>query len=138
MTVLFKPLRNFFITFTIFLAIDMFWLGVIAVDFYYNQIGFLMRSPVNWFAAIIFYIIFNIGLLYFVVHPAIIRKSWKRALYNGLFFGFITYCTYDLTNLATLNHWPILLTIVDIVWGTFLGGITAAASYFIIQKIKPD
>ncbi len=138
MTVSFKSLRNFFITFTVFLAIDMLWLGVIADDFYRSQIGILMRSPINWFAALIFYIIYISGLLYFVIHPAIISKNWKKALFNGLFFGFITYCTYDLTNLATLNHWPILLTVVDIGWGSFLGGITAAGSYFVIRKIKPD
>lgn len=136
MKISFKLIRNFVISFTIFLAIDMLWLGIIAVDFYRNQIGFLMRSPINWFAAIIFYLIFIIGLLYFVIHPAILSNNWKKALYNGLFLGFLTYCTYDLTNLATLKDWPIMLTLVDIAWGTFLGGFTSIASYFVIRKLE--
>lgn len=94
-----------------------------------------MRPEVNWIAAIIFYLLFNIGMIYFVINPALQAKKWRKALFTGLFFGLITYSTYDLTNLATLTNWPILITIVDITWGTILGGMTAWISYFFIGKL---
>ncbi len=51
-------------------------------------------------------------------------------LYGGL-FGFFTYATYDLTNLATLKNWPLDLVIVDILWGTVLGASVAVVTYLI-------
>lgn len=128
--------RNFFITFTVFMAIDLLWLGVVAKNLYQNQIGFIMRPSPNWTAAVIFYVFYIIGLLFFVIQPALQKESWSYALWVGAFFGFITYMTYDLTNLATLNNWPLLVTVVDLAWGTSLGGTTALLAYTIIRLFR--
>ncbi len=125
----------FFITFGVFLIIDLIWLGVIARTFYQNQIGHLMAKNVNWIAAISFYVLFIIGLLVFVINPAIAADSVIRALLLGGFFGFIAYATYDLTNLATLKDWPLLVTVVDLAWGTALGALTSGLSYLLIQAL---
>jgi len=119
----------------VFFAIDMFWLGLIAKDFYRAQIGTLMKSEVNWTAAIIFYLIFIAGLVVFVITPAVEKNSWTHALLFGALFGFVCYATYDLTNLAVAKDWPLLVTIVDLAWGAVLSASVSVATYFIASKI---
>lgn len=115
----------YLITLGIFLVIDMIWLGVVAKGFYRRHLGALMGSRVNWIAAIIFYLLFIVGLLVFVIRPALIADLPHNALLYGALFGLISYATYDLTNLATLKDWPLLVTIVDLIWGTVLGGVVS-------------
>lgn len=103
----------------VFFAIDMVWLGVVASNFYKTQLGSLM-GDINWTAAIIFYVVFLVGLTFFAIYPAVLKNSLMTALMLGSLFGFFTYATYDLTNLATLKNWPLSVTIVDMVWGTIL------------------
>jgi uncharacterized membrane protein len=119
----------------VFFAIDMLWLGLVAKNFYKNQIGFLMKSEINWGAAILFYLVFIVGLVLFVIAPALEKDSWTHAVIFGALFGFITYATYDLTNLATLKDWPLLVTVVDLAWGTALGTLVSLISYFIAGKV---
>ncbi|XKT74357.1 MAG: DUF2177 family protein [Patescibacteria group bacterium UBA2163] len=118
------------LTIPVFFLIDMVWLGVIAKNFYSNQIGFLM-GEVNWVAAIVFYLLFIVGILVFAVLPALESGSLMRAVMLGAFFGFIAYATYDLTNLAVVKDWPILVTVVDMAWGAVLSGSVATISYLI-------
>ncbi|HPG42643.1 MAG TPA: DUF2177 family protein [Acholeplasmataceae bacterium] len=117
------------IAFVFFLVIDLIWLGLIAKNLYQRQIGHLMSDSVNWAAAIIFYLLFIVGLVYFAILPAVNDGEWLRALALGAFFGFITYATYDLTNLATLKDWPIQITLIDLAWGTFLGASISTLTY---------
>ncbi len=119
------------ITFIIFFAIDLFWLGVVAKNIYKQYLGELMSPSVNWVAAIIFYLLFIFGLVFFVVMPAVDAGSVGKALLYGALFGLITYATYDLTNLATLKGWPIEITLIDLAWGTFLGASTSTLSYLV-------
>jgi uncharacterized membrane protein len=124
---------KYLITFASFAVIDAIWLGLVARTLYREQIGFLMRSNTNWLAAILFYLFYIVGILFFVVQPALDRGSWSYALLVGFLFGFVTYMTYELTNLATLEGWPVLITVVDILWGTVLGGTVSLLSYTLIR-----
>ena len=81
------------------------------------------------------YLIFIFGLVYFVINPALDSGSFSEALLRGMLFGFITYSTYDLTNLATLEGWPIKITIIDLIWGTSLGGLVSSISHWLAQYI---
>ena len=128
-------IKLYFITLPIFLIIDMIWLGLVAKNFYAKHIGFLMKTNVNWTAAIIFYLIFIIGLIVFVITPALKENSWVTALLLGALFGFITYATYDLTNLATIKDWPVIVTIVDLIWGMTLAASVSVISFFVASKI---
>ena len=119
----------FLITLVTFLIIDLIWLGLVARKFYREQIGFIMAPKVNWPAAVIFYLLYIVGLLYFVTYPAIMRESTAYALYSGALFGLICYATYDLTNLATLKNWPLRVTLVDLVWGTLLSTLLSLVGY---------
>ena len=119
-----------------FFAIDLIWLGVVAQNFYQNQIGFLLSPKVNWTAAIFFYLLYIAGLVFFVIRPALIQDQWQAAFFMGAFFGFITYATYDLTNLATLKDWPLLVTLVDLAWGTILGASVSNITYIIVKTLN--
>lgn len=115
--------------------LDMMWVGLIAKNFYSNQIGFLMSPRINWIAVISFYLIFLAGLALFVIGPALEKNSLMHALLFGALFGLICYATYDLTNLATLKDWPLKMVIVDLVWGSALCATVSSLSYLIYRKI---
>jgi uncharacterized membrane protein len=123
------------LTVPIFFLIDLVWLGVVARDFYRSQIGSLMADPIVWWAAILFYLLSIAGIVFFAVLPAIDAGSWTKALMLGAAFGFFTYMTYDLTNLATLQGWSVTLAVVDIAWGTVLCGTVATLSYLIGSRV---
>lgn len=127
--------KLYLIALPVFFAIDMVWLGLIAKGFYRRQIGSLMREAVNWPAAVIFYLLFILGLVVFVVAPAVDDGSWLRALLYGALFGLIAYATYDLTNLATLRDWPLLVTVVDLIWGAVLAASVSVATYGIAVRL---
>ena len=129
-------IKLYLIALPVFFIIDMIWLGLIAKNFYANQIGFLMKNEINWLAAIIFYLLFIAGLVIFVISQAVQKGSWTHALLYGALFGLITYATYDLTNLATLRNWPIKVVVIDIAWGTLLCTLVASASYQISRWIS--
>ena len=128
-------IKLFLIALPVFFVIDMVWLVLVAKKFYQEQIGFLMKPDINWFAAIIFYLLFIAGLVIFVISPAVEKHSWVHALLFGALFGLITYATYDLTNLATLKDWPLLVTVVDLIWGSVLASSISLITYFIANKI---
>lgn len=119
----------------VFFVIDVIWIGFIAKNFYRDQVGFLMASQVNWVAAIVLYLILIGGLVFFAVMPAVESGTLLKAVLLGALFGFVTYAVYDLTNMATLKDWPLLMTVVDIVWGTVLGGLVSGVTYIIADKI---
>ncbi len=124
----------YLISVPIFLLVDLLWLGVIAKSFYRTQLGHLM-GEINWPAATIFYLIFLVGLTFFATWPAVEAQSLTRALFLGALFGFFTYATYDLTNLATLRDWPLAVVVVDMLWGTILGGVVAGVTYWLWQLL---
>jgi uncharacterized membrane protein len=114
----------------IFLALDSVWLGVIASGFYQRELGHLLGAGVNWTAAVLFYAVFVAGVVFFVIGPALESRSALRALSHGALFGLVAYATYDLTNHATMRDWPLIVTVVDLGWGTVL---TAAVAYLTWQ-----
>lgn len=128
--------KMYIIAFVIFLIIDAIWLGLVAPKFYKSQIGHLMSDKPNFIAALIFYLLFIVGVVYFVVNPAVEAQSVTKVLIAGALFGFMTYATYDLTNLATLKDWPIVVTIVDLVWGTSLSTLIGLFTYLIYNFIS--
>lgn len=127
-------IKLYAIAFPIFFVLDMTWLGFVAKNFYRSQIGMLLKPEVNWFSAIVFYSIFIAGMVFFVIAPAVEKRLWTHALFAGAFFGFVCYATYDLTNLAVAKDWPVLVTIVDLAWGTLLASSVCLSTYFIARK----
>jgi uncharacterized membrane protein len=122
-------LKLYFATLVAFFAVDLVWLGLVARTFYRKYIGFLMAAKVNWPAALIFYLLFVVGILVFAVLPGLEAGSLKTTLGRAALFGLIAYATYDLTNLATLKDWPVVVTIVDLIWGTVLSVAVSCVGY---------
>ncbi len=131
-----KLILAYFFTALVFFAIDMVWLGFIAKGMYNKLLAHLLAEQVNWAAAMIFYFLFIVGIFIFAIFPGLAKGSWQAALWYGALFGFFTYATYDLTNLATLKDWPVRMVFIDILWGMVLTGSVATAGYFITKAIK--
>jgi uncharacterized membrane protein len=126
---------TYVITLLIFFAIDLVWLGLVAKNFYRQHIGHLMSADVNWVAAATFYLVYIAGIVLFAIKPAFETGSAARALAYGAVFGFIAYATYDLTNQATMKDWPVLVTVVDLAWGTVLTAAVAYLSYQVSSRV---
>lgn len=121
---------------TLFAIIDGIWLSFVANKLYRSQLGSLLLDKPNLPAAVVFYLVFLVGLVVFVINPAVNSGDWRVALGLGSLFGFVTYATYDLTNLATLKGYPLTITIVDLIWGTVLTASVSLAAFFILQRIS--
>lgn len=122
-------IKLYLATFVAFLAIDMVWLGLVARTFYRKYLGFLMAPSPNWLAAILFYLLFVVGVLVLAVLPGLETNSLKTTLLRGALFGLVAYATYDLTNLATVKDWPLIVTVVDMIWGTVLSLVVSYAGF---------
>lgn len=121
----------YLLTVPVFFLIDLVWLGLIASDFYAAQLGHLLADEVNWAAALVFYFSYIVGILAFATLPGLHARSLTRTLARAAGFGFFTYMTYELTNMATLPDWPLLIVVVDIAWGMALCTLVAGISYWI-------
>ena len=125
----------YLITLAVFFLIDMIWLGVVAKGFYRRHLGPMLSPKVNWAAAILFYLLFIVGLLVFVIKPALFSGEPLKALFFGALLGLISYATYDLSNLATLKDWPLVVTVVDLIWGSVLGGAVSFLSVLLGRSL---
>jgi uncharacterized membrane protein len=129
-------LKLYFVTLVAFLAIDLVWLGLVARTLYRKYLGFLMAPSTNWLAAIIFYLLFIVGILVFAVIPGLGESSLKTTLMRAALFGLITYATYDLTNLATLRDWPVPITVIDIAWGIVLSTAVSTIGFIVGKRLS--
>jgi uncharacterized membrane protein len=115
-------------------AADMAWLGIMAPRFYKPTLGDIMLSGFNLPPAILFYLLYPVGLVIFTISPALKSGSVGTALLYGALFGFFTYATYDLTNQATLRNWTVQLTALDVAWGAVLAAVTSVVSFWVVSK----
>jgi uncharacterized membrane protein len=128
-------IKLYFITLLAFFAIDMVWLGLVARTFYRQQLDFLLSPATNWAAAMLFYLLFILGILVFVVLPGLEDNSLKTTILRAALFGLVTYATYDLTNLATVKDWPLIVTIVDLAWGTVLSMAVSCVGFLAGKRL---
>ena len=126
-------IKTFFIALIFFFIIDVFWIYFVATPMYKQEVSSLMELKIP--PALLFYVIFLLGLIFFVVNP-----NQDNTLLNvfliGAFFGLVTYGTYDLTIYASMNIFSLKLVIADILWGMFLSGAVAALTVFTINRIN--
>ncbi|HOA18644.1 MAG TPA: DUF2177 family protein [bacterium] len=127
-------LKYYFTALIIFLGIDMIWLSKIAPKFYQQHIGHLLADKPNLLPAVVFYLFNIIGILIFSVFPGVANNSLKTTALMAALYGALTYATYDLTNMATMKQWPLIVTIVDIIWGSLLTTAVAVLTYLILHR----
>jgi uncharacterized membrane protein len=111
-----------------FLIIDGLWLGLVAKNYYANNLGDLLRKDFLLLPGVIFYLMFTAGLVLLAVRPGQPDISLLNIALHGAVVGLLAYGTYDLTNLSTLRSWPPMLSIVDMAWGTVLSATVALSS----------
>ncbi|MBA4805701.1 MAG: DUF2177 family protein [Brevundimonas sp.] len=116
-------------------ALDALWLTLMGPRLYRPAIGELLAPRPDMRAAIAFYIIYVLGIVFLAVTPALREGSALRALAMGAALGFVAYATYDLTNQATLRGWPLHLTLVDVAWGTVLTAASAWGGYWLASRV---
>ncbi len=124
-------IKIYLIALSIFLIIDFLWLGLVAKNFYSRHLGEKMKEKVNPVPAIAFYLLFVAGLVFFVTMPAIESIRWQKAVFPAIFFGLVSYATYDLTNFATLKEWPFKVVVIDLIWGSLLTGVVSLLTYLL-------
>jgi uncharacterized membrane protein len=129
-------LKLYALTFPVFLAVDLLWLGVVARGFYQVHLGPFLSPTVNWPAAFVFYLLYVVGILVFAVLPGLAKGSLTVAAGWGALFGLFTYATYELTNLATLKDWPLRVVVVDTLWGVVLCTVVAGAGFLIGRWLR--
>ena len=128
-----KIVYSYLLTTLVFFAIDIAWIGGFAKKFYWGNMGSLLKDDINWAAALIFYMLYIVGIFVFAIMPAVKSDSVQDAIIYGALFGFFCYATYDLTNLATMKGFPLKVAIVDMIWGVILTGSVATAGFYITR-----
>lgn len=119
----------------VFGVADFVWLSSMSERLYRPMIGAVMADKASLAPALVFYVIYLSGIVFFAVAPALQRESWTWALLAGAALGFVAYATYDLSNQATLRVWDVRLTLIDMAWGTFATALAATASYLVASRI---
>lgn len=128
-------LTLFSIAALLFLALDLIWLSLVARSVYVAEIGSLLKPKPNLVAAVAFYVTFIAGLTFFVLQPGFMAEDIVRGALIGAAFGLVTYATYDLTNLATLNGFTVRIALIDMAWGTVLTGLVSLGTLAIAGRI---
>jgi hypothetical protein len=131
----FSFIKLYALTLCTCLAIDVTWIGLIAKNFYQKHLGYLMSESFSLPVALLFYALFALALVIFVIVPAQEKQSLQKALTLGFFFGLVTYSAYDLTNQATVKNWPVIVTVVDMLWGASMAALTSGITFYISSKL---
>lgn len=130
-------LKLYGLGFVSLVGIDFLWLTKVAPNLYKSNIGHLMADQPNLLSASLFYLIYIVGLVVFVIHPAYEKSSVSSAVTHGALFGLVAYSTFDLTSMAVFKNWPAKITVIDLLWGTILtAGVCGLAVYLAIKFIK--
>jgi uncharacterized membrane protein len=133
---MYEKILGFIVTFILVIIIDYIWLGIIAKGFIQNQIGDLLLDKVKIFPALIVYFLITLGIFIFVLNSDLIQGSNYKVVIYGIIFGLIAYAIYDFTNFATLKGWTIKMLVVDVLWGGFIGGLTAFIGNYFMNLFK--
>ena len=124
---------SFIFVSTIFLIIDVIWLSITVKSIYKPNLGNLLNDkPVLW-AAVLFYIIYMIGLTLIIIKPALASNSVLQAFWTVVIFGIVAYGTYNLTNMATVKNWSSIIVWIDMLWGGLLTGSSSAAGIYLTK-----
>ena len=126
-------IKTFTIALIFFCIIDFGWINYVAMPLYKQELSGLMELKV--IPAILFYVIFLLGLIFFVINPNL-GKSLLNIFMIGALYGLVTYGTYDLTVYATLNIFSLKIVITDILWGMVLSGLVATLTVYTSSKLN--
>ena len=133
-----KTVITYLLALVLFLAMDLVWLGYVAKDFYLSRMGAIMLDRPKMGIAVLFYTVYVIGLMIFVITPALSDGNWQTAALNGALFGFFTYLTYDATAYAVLKGYDPVIAVIDTGWGSLIGAVVSAGTVALMHPFWPD
>lgn len=131
-----KYVAGYLATACVLLALDLVFITFIAMPVYQQGIGHLLAEQPGIPAAVLFYAVFTLGLMVFAVVPTR-AAAWRRTLVAAALYGFFTYATYELTNLATLRGWPLHVVLMDLVWGCVVSAAAGSAGRAAMNRCPP-
>lgn len=117
----------------IFLVLDALMLTYFMQPLFSRHIGPHLAVPIRLAPAIGFYVLFMVGLLYFVSLPALTNGT--SALIPALIFGLVAYGTYELTSYAVMRDWHITMVLADMTWGAVLTAVSAMGGLAVARMI---
>ena len=123
-------LAGYVAAFVVFGIVDGAWLYLMGSQLYKPVLGDVLEPNIRLAPALVFYLLFPLGITIFAIDPAIKAGAVGTALLYGALFGLFAYATYDLTNFATLRNWTLQITLIDIAYGAVVSGLAAAAGYW--------
>ncbi len=113
--------------------LDFLWLRFGARKLYESEMPNMLLDKPNALAAGTFYVLYVIGVMWFVVTPALEKDSWTYAAVSGALFGLVAYATYGMTNLAVFKGFTSKAMLIDMVWGAILTAAAGTGAYFIVR-----
>jgi uncharacterized membrane protein len=116
--------------------LDFIWLGFVAKKLYYGEMGKILLEKPQMAPALLFYVIYVIGVIVFVVNPALSKDSLAHAAGYGALFGLVAYATYDLTSLAVVKGFSLKITIIDLAWGAVLTAVVASLAFLAVKWVS--
>lgn len=124
------------ITLISLLILDGVWLLVVMSNVYKRNLSHLLADSVTLWPVVVFYSFYAFGICFFVTRNALSQNLTVTSTFaSGALLGLIAYSAYDLTNQATLRDWPIVITIVDILWGGIVTGLAALIGVYATKVI---
>lgn len=121
--------------FAISSLIDGIWLMSMGQRLYRHYLGYLFADTFQYGWAVLFYMIYAVAINHFIVQRYISQPqvSMLHLFLEAFFFGLVVYSAYDLTNQATIKNWPLIVTMVDMLWGATLTGMVSVIAYKLIK-----
>ena len=125
----------YFVTLAVFIAVDLLWVWIISRRLYRTNLEGLLRAKFNVIPAVVFYLLYIVGLMIFVIVPAVDKISLGYAMGMGVLFGGFTFGTYALVNLAIIRDWSLLIVLIDLIEGMFVTGVACTVAFYLSQMI---
>ena len=120
---------------TVMLVLETFWFAIVVERLYRPELGNLLTDDVRILPAVVFYMLYPLAVVILAVRPLDAMNSSIACLGRGFLLGAAAYGAYELTNLATLNGWSSLITVVDLTWGSILTAAAAFLSSVVINRL---
>jgi uncharacterized membrane protein len=121
-------------TLIVLIPIDFLFLGIVAKAFFASEVGDML-GELRPLPAVLFYLLYVVGILIFVSGPA--TATWSSSLLYGALFGLFCYATLELTALSLLKHWTWAVVALDVSWGCFVTAISSTLGLLIANWITP-
>ena len=131
-----KWLLAYAVAAVIFAGIDAVWIITVANNQYRSQIGHLLPASFNVLGAVLFYVIYVLGIVHYGVRPNDPGATLRSRAAGAALFGFFTYATWALTAFAILSDFPAVVAVTDILWGTAVCAAVTALTALILRLPK--